>query len=339
MIASAVKTLQKRIIALLVVSFSLSMAVLSPTALAAVDATQSLNAPASATQGQTFTVKVNANTGTTDGVTVVLSKVTFDAAKVQFVSVDFTGAEAMTSTGSEEAAGAGYFQFSRFTTTPMSASHAFLIGTLTFKALGSSGTSAFSIVKADSHMQAGASDVLGSVSGGSTTLQAPAPAPTSPAPAANNPTPTPTGQSSSPATPTKTSTPSTPAATTSNPSTPASTPTAPDTTPSTSQLTNAQGAPITASTTPKKKSNSFMYMGAVGVLVVAISAALVVFRKKLPDFMHRRATYSPTGSSAQTSPAVQPTPSLSSLPPANNQAPGEVIAPVDGQAPKPPTAQ
>ena len=228
MIASAVKTLQKRIIALLVVSFSLSMAVLSPTALAAVDATQSLNAPASATQGQTFTVKVNANTGTTDGVTVVLSKVTFDAAKVQFVSVDFTGAEAMTSTGSEEAAGAGYFQFSRFTTTPMSASHAFLIGTLTFKALGSSGTSAFSIVKADSHMQAGASDVLGSVSGGSTTLQAPAPAPTSPAPAANNPTPTPTGQSSSPATPTKTSTPSTPAATTSNPSTPASTPTAPD---------------------------------------------------------------------------------------------------------------
>ena len=334
---TTVQTFRKKILTLFVFMATISLSAFSPTALAASDATQSINAPAAATQGQTFTVKVNANTGTTDGVSVVLSKVSYDAAKVQFISVDFTGAETMTSTGSEEAAGAGYFQFSRFTTTPMSANHAFLIGTLTFKALGSSGTAAFSVVKADSHMQAGASDVLGTVSGGSTALQAPVVTPPTPTPTGTNPTPA-TQQPASPTTPTKTTSPST-ATPTTNPTTPASTPAVPTSTSASAQPTTAQGAPIAAASVSKKKSNStYIFVAAASVLILAGGTAFFLLRSKLSILLHRNTLPQSLHSTVQSGPVAPPSPSLSTLPPANNLAPGEVIAPVDGQPPKPPVA-
>ncbi len=312
--------------------------VLPASVAAAADGTISLGTPSpSSVVGQTnFTVKVSANTGSTAGVSAVGARITFDATKVQYVSDDAVNAEKLTATP-DDGVGSGYFQFSRYTTTPMSAGHAFTAVTLTFKALTSSGSLPIGLDRSNSYLQyasgpSSTADALGSVSGTMVSFQA-APAPAT-CPAGQTGTPpncttsskTTTSTTNNTTTPTKTNTSATPtkSTTTAAPTTSAPTPT---TTPTTG-ATTPEGQPIPASQVAKK-SNTKLYAiagGTLGVVVLAAAAFMLMRRGSLVGASSHVILNTPPAAPVSTAP-------INKIPAAETQAPGEVVTPNDPNSP------
>lgn len=136
--------------------------------------------------GTNITVTVTTNAGTNHVLTDEL-RVTFDETKLQFVSADYTGSPLDTDTP-QAGAFVGYYQISRYalSTHPTGS---FTLAKLTFKVLGTSGTTTLGYDPANSSVfvqeDSGASNALATVAGSTFTLDGVSPTVTITAPANN----------------------------------------------------------------------------------------------------------------------------------------------------------
>lgn len=124
--------------------------------------------PASQTvsTGSNFTVTVNTNAGLNHVLTDQL-RVTFNPAKLEYVSVSYSGSP-LTTDAPDAGAGSGYFQISRYTLGAQPTG-TFLLATLTFRALATSGSDTLGYDPANSSIyvneDGGAANALTGVSG------------------------------------------------------------------------------------------------------------------------------------------------------------------------------
>lgn len=113
----------------------------------------------SVSKDETFVVSVNANSGS-EPVTIGQAYLTFDPAKLAYVSTDYTGS-AFPSDTPEAATGSGFVKLSRYTTSNNPSGN-FLIGKVTFKAVAAGTTANIGVDTSKSaiHSLSDASNIL-----------------------------------------------------------------------------------------------------------------------------------------------------------------------------------
>lgn len=125
--------------------------------------------------GSNVTLTINTNAGSNHVLTDQL-RVTYDPAKLKYISVSYSGSP-LDQSAPEEASGTGYYQIARYTlgTKPTGS---FKLATITFQALTSSGSATVGYDAANSSVyvqeDGGAANALTGTSGSTITLTAPA---------------------------------------------------------------------------------------------------------------------------------------------------------------------
>lgn len=168
--------------------FGLSLSLLLPGLVSAQAASGAISLSSSAatvTQGNQFTVTINASAG--EPISGVQAYVTYDASKLSFVSADYNSSAWSNELSQDTGGGSGYYQVARFTFTQPYPSTGRL-ARLTFQAT-STGAATIGVSAANSLVYSGntGQNILGSVSGTTITVNAPAPAAAAPTPGTSKP--------------------------------------------------------------------------------------------------------------------------------------------------------
>lgn len=120
--------------------------------------------------------------------TIAQARVTYDQTKLSFRSISYSGSPLTTDTP-DTRGGNGYYLVSRFKTGQPYPSGNFVLARITFEALEDSGSASLGIATGTSLVfdEATSSNILGSLTGVSVNLSAPASSPQPPSPGTQNP--------------------------------------------------------------------------------------------------------------------------------------------------------
>lgn len=155
----------------------------------AASATMTLSAnPSSVVQSSNVVVTVTVATGSTvsDG---AMAKLTFDTAKLQYQSIDYSGSPLNSTDDLSSGVSGGTVSIARYTSTPPGPSGTFKLAAVTFKALANSGTSSPAIDAANSYVSDHSTgNTFAPTATGTTITFTPIP-PAAPAPAPSSTTP------------------------------------------------------------------------------------------------------------------------------------------------------